>query len=130
MRRDDPFDDLFREMERMMEAMLGDLPRDKPVDASARSEATPSTDAHIDIHETENELRVVADLPNVDKEALTLQCDGRVLRVVATGDHRAYDERIRLPRMVEPTSAAATYNNSILEVSFERAADATQIDLD
>lgn len=129
MSRDDPLDDFFLEMERMMEAMFGDISRASPFEASA-TESIPSRDAHITFQETEDELRVVIDLPGVPKEAISLQCDGRVLRVAATDDHREYDERIRLQTRVDSSSAEATYNNGILAVTFERAPDATEIDLD
>jgi len=115
--RDDPFDEFFREIERMMNDVWED-------------ERTTGfgDDVHVDIHETPDEIRVVADLPGVEKEALSLQCDGETLTVSAASDRREYDERLRLPGRVDPDSATATFNNGVLEVVFDRA-ESADIDL-
>lgn len=133
MRRNDPFDDPFdeivREVERMMNEMMDDVTRDRALDAGRASESSTTGDAHIDVQETDSHLRVVADIPGVDEEDITLQCDGRVLRIEAAGNRREYDEHVRLPTRVAPRTADATYNNGILEVVFERADDTTDIEL-
>lgn len=126
---DDPFDDIFRELERMMDEMMGDTAHGSPFITAQSSDLSPSTDAHIDVHETENEIRIVADILGVEKEAISLQCDGSRLRIEATGDQREYDEHVRLSTRVDPDSAEATYNNGILEVKFDQADDTAEIDL-
>jgi HSP20 family protein len=126
---DDPFDDIFRDLERMMDEMLGATAHGSPFTTAQRSGLGSPTDAHIDIHETENEIRVAADIPGVEKEAISLQCDGSRLRIEATGDQREYDEHVRLPTRVDPNSAEATYNNGILEVKFDQANGTAEIDL-
>jgi HSP20 family protein len=118
----DPFDDLFRELERMMNGMMGG-----EVDIHAGESGAK---AHVDIHEDGETVRVVADLPGVAKEAIDLTCDGKHLTIRAAGNRREYDERVHLPVRVDEHSASATYNNGILEVTFERAADSANIDLD
>ncbi|MEF8831063.1 MAG: Hsp20/alpha crystallin family protein [Halobacteriales archaeon] len=122
--RDDPFDDIFREIERMMNEMMGGQGEfDVDVDVG------PAADTHVDVHETDEEIRVVADLPGVEKDGIDLACDGRVLTIEAASDRRTYDERVRLPAPVDEHSASATYNNGVLEVVFDRASDATGIDV-
>lgn len=120
--RDDPFDEFFREIERMMDEMTG---------AGAPGEFDGGngfgSDIHVDIHEFEDELRVVADLPGLEKEDIGLQCDGEVLTISAASDTREYEERITLPVRVDERSASATYNNGILEVTFDRAEDSADI---
>jgi len=124
--RDDPFDDIFREIERMMNEMTGG---EFDVDMSVQQgPAGFGADTHIDIQRTDEEVRVVADLPGVDKDDIELTCDGEVLTVSAASEHRNYDERIDLPTTVDEHSASATYNNGVLEVVFQRA-DATDIDV-
>jgi HSP20 family protein len=123
--RDDPFDDIFREIERMMNEMMGGGEFGMDVDVGAGF----GTETHVDVHETDGEVRVVADLPGVDKDNIDLACDGRVLNISASGDRHDYDERVRLPSPVDEHSAGATYNNGVLEVVFDRASDATDIDV-
>ncbi len=54
-------------------------------------------DTHVDIHETDSEIRVVADLPGVEKDHIDLECDGKTLTISAGSDHHQYDERISCP---------------------------------
>jgi HSP20 family protein len=128
--RDDPFDEFFEEIERMMNEMMGgnaEFRVERPGAGGAGT--TAGHDIHVDIQEADDELRVVADIPGVDKEAIDLQCDGETLTLQASGDSRDYRESITLPTRVDEHSADATYNNGILEVSFDPATDSTDIDL-
>ena len=122
--RDDPFDDIFREIERMMDEMMdgaGGLEDDQSGFA---------TDTHVDVHETDDEVRVIADLPGVQKDEISVQCDGEHVTISAHGQTREYDERISLPGAVDPRSGDATYNNGILEIAFERTSNSTNIDVE
>ncbi|AAG18726.1 MULTISPECIES: Hsp20/alpha crystallin family protein [Halobacterium] len=122
--RDDPFDDIFREIERMMEDMMADGQR---LDRGDQSGFASST--HVDVHETEDAIRVIADLPGVEKDDISIQCDGTSVTVSAQSGHREYDERVDLPGRVDAHSGAATYNNGILEVAFDRTESSTNIDV-
>ncbi|MES3516874.1 MAG: Hsp20/alpha crystallin family protein [Natronomonas sp.] len=121
--RDDPFDDIFREIERMMEEMTDGVDT-TPADAGFGG------DAHVSIYEDEKTVRVVADLPGVEKDDIGIKCDGKTVTIAAGSNHRDYEERIDLPVRVDEHSAEATFNNSILEITFERAEDSADIDLD
>ena len=125
--RDDPFDDIFREIERMMNEMMGGN-----VDMRVEHEGGPAgfgAETHVDIHEESDAVRVIADLPGVEKDDIDLQCDGETLTISAASDHREYDERVRLPARVDEHSASATYNNGVLEVSFDKSEDSADIDV-
>jgi HSP20 family protein len=130
--RDDPFDDLFREIERMMNEMMGDdfdmhVERSGP--AGSGNQTGFGTETHVDIHESDDVVRVIADLPGVEKDDIDLKCDGEMLTISAASDHREYDERVRLPAQVDEHSASATYNNGVLEVQFDKAEDSADIDV-
>jgi HSP20 family protein len=134
MADDDPFDDFFDEIERMMNEMLGGnaefhLEHGSGVGPSAGRDDRGETDIHLDIHETDDELRVVTDIPGVEKENIELKCDGSTLTLDASGSDRRYSERIDLPAPVDEHSASATYNNGVLEVVFQRTNDSTSIDI-
>ena len=124
--RDDPFDDFFREIERMMNDVMG-AGGDVHIDEMG---TTGGSDVHLDVYETDEQVRVVADLPGVEKESIDLKCDGTILTIDASSDRQDYHERIRLPATVDEHSASASYNNGILEVSFERSEDARDISVD
>lgn len=128
--RDDPFDEFFEEIERMMNEMMG-ANGNFQFDRGNRPQVDNETgrNAHIDVHETDEDVRVVADIPGVSKEGIDLKCDGKTLYVDAEGDARQYRERVDLPSRVDEHSASATYNNGILEVTFDRVDDSTSIDL-
>ncbi len=118
--RDDPFDDFFREIERMMNDMMG-------------ADGNPSgfgSDTHLDIQNTDGEIRVLADLPGVEEDDLTLKCDGETFTISANTSAREFDERIELPSAVDERSAEASFNNGVLEVRFQKAEGSTSIDLD
>jgi HSP20 family protein len=128
MRRDDddPFDEFFEEIERMMNDMMGE-DVDMHVDRGGATDPA-SADLHLDVYEEDDQLRVVADIPGVDQDAIDLKCDGEVLTLDAASDAREYHERVRLPVRVDEHSASASYNNGILEVSFDRVEDSADID--
>jgi HSP20 family protein len=127
--RDDPFDDFFRELERMMNEMMGENV-DMHVERHGGG-GTPAvtTDIHLDIYQEDDQLRVVADLPGVEKDQIDLKCDGETLTIDAVGEQREYHERVQLPTTVDEHSASASYNNGILEVTFDEAEDTADIDL-
>jgi HSP20 family protein len=126
--RDDPFDDIFREIERMMDEMMDG-------DAGVRMGPGPDesgfgTDTHVDVHDRDEELRVIADLPGVEKEAIDLKCDGETLTISAKSDRREYDERVELPTRVDEHSAGATYNHRVLEVVLQKREGDDSADID
>lgn len=120
-----PFDELLRHIERMMDEMDG-AAWGGGFDASGGSPAgqrRPGRDVHVDFHEEDDELRVVADLPGVTEDAIEVKSNGEVLEIRASTDARDYRERIDLPVAVDEETATATYNNGVLEVTFETDAD-------
>ena len=118
--RDDPFDDIFNEIERMMEDMGGHI------DAA---DAGFGDDAHVSVYETDEEIRVVADLPGVDRDGLRIKCDGRHVTISASTSSSEYEERIELPGRVDEHSASASFNNGILEITLDRVDSSANIDL-
>ena len=125
--RDDPFDDIFREIERMMEDMVG---------AHGGQEGGPqpgqqaTSQTHIDVYEDDDVVRVVADLPGVEQSDIAAQCDGEYLTLSAASETRSYEERVALPTRVDPESGSGTYNNGVLEITFDRTASSTDIDIE
>ncbi|MFC7057788.1 Hsp20/alpha crystallin family protein [Halovenus salina] len=126
--RDDPFDEFFSEIERMMNEMMAEN-GDVHFEHNRAGSQETSGNVHLDVHESDDDVRVVADIPGVEKDDIDLKCDGRTLHLDATGNTRQYREQISLPTPVEETSAQATYNNGVLEVVFAHDDDSTSIDI-
>jgi HSP20 family protein len=118
--RDDPFDDIFSEIERMMEGMTGGF---------EAGDAGFGGDAHVSVYETDEEVRVVADLPGVEKDDIRIKCDGRHVTISASTATSEYEERVELPTRVDEHSASASFNNGILEITLERTGSSADIDL-
>ncbi|PSP80538.1 Hsp20/alpha crystallin family protein [Halobacteriales archaeon QS_4_69_225] len=116
--RDDPFDDIFSEIERMMEEMTGGVAGD----------AGFGGDAHVSVYEADERVRVVADMPGVDKDDIDIKCDGRHVTISASTEVSDYRERVELPARVDEHSASATFNNGVLEIEFDRADSSASID--
>jgi HSP20 family protein len=89
-----------------------------------------ASETHVDVYDEGAVLRLVADLPGITKEGIDLKCDGETLTISAAGDRREYDERVRLPARVDEHSAKATFNNGVLEVTFDRIEDPAAIDVE
>ncbi len=119
--RDDPFGDFFEEIERMMNEMAGG--------GAGTENAGFGSETHVDAYATEGTVRLVADLPAVSKDELSLQCDGESLTISAASDRREYDETVQLPAPVDEYSGDATFNNGVLEVEFDRDDDSASIDV-
>lgn len=120
-RDDDPFADIFRHIERMMEGMAGG--------EGFESNAGFGGDTHFSIYDEDDQVRVVGDLQGVDKRDIDIKCDGRYLTVETERAHTGFRERIQLPVRVDEHSANATFNNGILEITFDRIGDSANIDL-
>jgi HSP20 family protein len=127
--RDDPFDEFINEIERMMNEMMGGDANVHFEHSSSTNTTQDSSSVHMDIHESDDEVRVVADIPGVDKDDINLQCDGKTLHLDAASDTREYREQVTLPAPVDEQSAQATYNNGVLEVVFDRDSESTSIDI-
>lgn len=71
----------------------------------------------VDVIEEDNQVKVVAELPGVDKSDIKLETNLDSLRIdVETPKHK-YHKEIELPSKVDPDSAKASYVNGVLEVS-------------
>ena len=116
--RDDPFDNIFNEIERMMNGMTGG------------DQTGFASETHVDVYDEGSVIRLVADLPGIEKDAIELKCDGEMLTIGAHNESRQYDERVRLPTRVDENSASATYNNGVLEISFEKNDSSADIDVE
>lgn len=89
-----------------------------------------------DIHETEKEVIVAAEIPGVDKKDIKINVTEDDIEISAETKHETREEKegyfhrersyggfyrcIRLPSTVNPNKAKATYNNGVLEIKLPK----------
>lgn len=106
---ENPFGDVFGGINEMLSGKDGD-----------------GTDP-VDVHEYDDEIRVVADIPDASREDIDIQCDGRILAIRATRESRPFRKRVDLPAYVDDRSARTSFNNGVLEVVLDRDTDPANI---
>jgi len=78
-------------------------------------------------------VKVVAELPGVEKPDISLECDGHRLTLKVDNDKRRYYKELELPVEVDPDTSKASYKNGVLELMLTRTrpgAKAKQITID
>jgi len=85
-------------------------------------EVVDEIDPLTDIVEEDDKIKVVVDMPGVEKEDIKLYIseDGKTLTIDAKGKDRKYHKEIRLPAAVDLNKAKATYKNGVLSVELEK----------
>ncbi|MEM4228800.1 MAG: archaeal heat shock protein Hsp20 [Thermoproteota archaeon] len=74
----------------------------------------------IDVITEEDKIKVIAEVPGVDKQDIKLNVDGKTLSIRAESEKRKYSKDVELPEEVDPKTAKASYKNGILEVTLNR----------
>lgn len=77
----------------------------------------PFVDTVVD--EKEGKLKVVAEMPGIEREDIQLEALEDSLSIRAERGERKYDAKVPLSVPVEVNSASATYNNGVLEVKLK-----------
>ncbi|MBO3804260.1 MAG: Hsp20/alpha crystallin family protein [Candidatus Brockarchaeota archaeon] len=69
-----------------------------------------------DVVEEEEVIRVIAEVPGVEKSDIKLSCSEDLLTISVDTEKRKYYKEVKLPSPVDPKSAKASHKNGILEV--------------
>lgn len=88
--------------------------------------ADGGTDA-VDVHEYEDTVSVVADIPDISEDDVDVQCDGRALAVRISTQPQPIVLQVDLPTYVDAHSAETHYNNGILEIALDQDYDPANI---
>lgn len=75
----------------------------------------------VDIIDDGNNIRVVAELPGVEKKDIRLHCTETQLTVNVDTPDRKYHKEVELTSDVNPRSAKASYKNGVLEIILSKA---------
>jgi HSP20 family protein len=73
----------------------------------------------VDVIKGSDELRVVAEVPGVNKEDLRVRANENSLTIESVTGQPRYHKTVDLPETVDATTARSSYKNGILEVSFK-----------
>ncbi|MEM2896156.1 MAG: archaeal heat shock protein Hsp20 [Candidatus Bathyarchaeia archaeon] len=74
----------------------------------------------VDTIADEKTVKVIAELPGVDKSDIKLNATEKSLTISVDTEKRKYHKELTLPAEVEPESAKASYKNGVLEVTLNR----------
>jgi HSP20 family protein len=74
----------------------------------------------VDVIEDRGSIRVVTELPSVEKKDIQLQCTETQLTVNVNTPDQKYHKEVELPSDVNPSSAKASYRNGVLEVTLSK----------
>ena len=139
---DDEFDVMRERMDRLMEAALsgtmsdplvygfsmrtgadgrpvvqefGNVPRagGLPPDPSCREPLT-------DVVEEEDKVKVIVELPGVEKQDIDLRAEDRQLTISVDTERKRFCKALDLPCDVLPDSASAEYRNGVLTVMLDK----------
>ena len=75
----------------------------------------------VDVMSDDNEVKVIAELPGVEKEEIKLDTTSNSLTIDVGAESRKYYKELELPAEVDPASARSSYKNGVLEVTFKIA---------
>ncbi len=83
---------------------------------TVKDEREPLVDAIVG----DDTVKVVAELPGVEKPDIAVECDGRTLTLKVDTEKRRYYKRLELPAEVDPDTSKANYKNGVLELVLTR----------
>lgn len=74
----------------------------------------------VDVIEKDKEITVVAELPGIEKEDISLEVSDDILGIDVNTIARKYHKELKLPCKVKSDTTRAIYKNGVLEVKLER----------
>ena len=73
------------------------------------------------LDDKERVLKLVAEMPGVEKEDVKIVVDGDAVSIDADSGRKSYHAKVPLDQKVDKGTAKATYRNGILELAFKLA---------
>ncbi|UCD26622.1 MAG: Hsp20/alpha crystallin family protein [Candidatus Bathyarchaeota archaeon] len=74
----------------------------------------------IDVISTDNEIKIVAELPGVEKEDIKLHGTEDTLTISVDNQKRRYFKEVEVPAKIDPKKAKTVYKNGVLEVTIPK----------
>ncbi|MEM0345211.1 MAG: archaeal heat shock protein Hsp20 [Thermofilaceae archaeon] len=73
-----------------------------------------------DVIEEEDTVRVIVDIPGVEKEDISVEATETEIRISAERGERKYFKSVKLPTKIRPETAKASYKNGVLTITVEK----------
>ena len=83
-------------------------------------EISDETEPLIDVTTTDKEVKVVVEMPGVSKDNIKINAYDNMVEVKSEDPQRKYHRTIEVPSETDIETAKSTYNNGILEISFNK----------
>lgn len=75
----------------------------------------------VDVFDEQGEIRVIAELPGVSEEEVTVDLKGDILNLKAEGKAHKYAKEVLLPAKVKEESLQKSFHNGVLELRLQKA---------
>jgi len=89
-------------------------------------EPTETREPLVDVIKEPQQVRVVAELPGVDKSEIKTSISEDTLTIKVDSSGRKYYKEVQLPSDVDPDSSKASYNNGVLEIVLQKTRPKTR----
>jgi len=73
-----------------------------------------------DVFDEKYEIVIIAEIPGVDEEGMTVNLKGDILEISASGKNRTYYKEVLLPAKVKPETLSHSYKNGVLEIRIKK----------
>mgnify|MGYP002336224313 CR=1 FL=1 len=87
---------------------------------TAAPQITAEREPLVDVGITDKEVKVVLEMPGVKKDDIKINAFDKTLEVITNDKQRKYHKNIELPYETDVDTAKSTYNNGILEITFNK----------
>ncbi|MFQ6077367.1 MAG: archaeal heat shock protein Hsp20 [Candidatus Bathyarchaeia archaeon] len=77
----------------------------------------------VDVIDDDDEVKVLAELPGVEKKDIKLYATDRSLTINVDTPDRKYHKKLDFPAEVEASTARSTYRNGVLETTIKKKKD-------
>jgi HSP20 family protein len=74
----------------------------------------------VDVMETNGEVRVIAELPGVEKKDIKLHGNANALTISVDSPQRKYFKEVQMPVKIKPKQAKSSYKNGVLEITVHK----------
>ncbi|MCC6064430.1 MAG: Hsp20/alpha crystallin family protein [Thermofilum sp.] len=86
----------------------------------ARPRISEAVEPFVDVIEEEDVVKVIADVPGVEKEDINVEATETEVKIYAERGERKYFKIVKLPTRVRPETAKASYRNGVLTITIEK----------
>jgi HSP20 family protein len=86
----------------------------------SRPEVTSDMEPLVDVTTTDNEVKVIVEMPGVSKEKIKINANNNTVEVRSEDPQRRYHQTIEIPPETNIETATSFYKNGILEITFKK----------